>query len=1429
MRPVPPVYDARGVEASVRAIWSARGLPPADGPLGQGAGPIHRFVVGSVPPGAPDLPSALALVRLDADARYLLFTGARPFGTLRRPLGPEPPEGTEDPAQLLGAWLGGGTLRGAADREAELRRALVERLAADRLLVARSAPVRVCPNCRVPRSPETVIHQSEVGSAYLVRFPLRGEDPPATLLVWVDAPWKLLATAAVGVHPTAMYATVRCRRDGAEERIVVLRSAVDTLRLDLPGTELEVIEERPGSALCGRPYYHPLSPECPSLAELPAPAGTVLPVPQIEEYGTGVLPLAPSHGIGAAEAAERLEIAGWPIVGSDGVLTRTIPNKYAGLPLEDADSFILRDLIDGGSVFAQHPVRRGVPRCAICGTALLWIPARLWYLDPSKLPADRLDQYRRALPGVPVPTGEGPTLWPASAFESPEDPAALPLSECTGCDRLAPDTATGPCACGAGSRHTARRRLLPEFEEAIAAWATVDRFPDGTPVRLFAPARRRGPVLFHHLVALHAGRRRPGEVRVVALPTVPRGGPALDASEPVDALRIALLRLRDLRAGRKTIEGLRRQARGQLRRVWRMASDLLAGLETTRESIDPGPIGPYLGSLLPEDAGFLSCFERMALDVRTAYEAERFADGLDRLLKFFEEELSGRYLRLARVRLATTAPVLERVAALRTWQYAFTRWLELLAPAAPFTAESLWEAVRGPGPSIFEEPPARGGRAPVDAESEAAYRAWAGLAEAIDRARFPIGVPFVGRIPSVGVLVRDDPSAERLRRHPEVLNRILLSEQIEVASPTAPWKGAQLEIRPNLAELQRAFGVQAPRLVRLLQGIPPKRLQEGIRTGGIPIAFEGSTYQLGANYFEVTESLPPRTVPVPWSGGQLLVALPADAAPPPERPMPALSLDAYRVVLAIRRRLRRLPIDHELPEVVVRCDGPLGDELERAAPALALALHVPTVRRAGAEEALPEGETTRGRSGRGARWAVRLPGVPRPTRLAKGRRRPTAPTRAPVPPTAPVVPDELLEFLGDDLRNREQGVRGLIERFDVTPIGPALGPSKVAVLWELGLHSPEAVATAPFELVAALPGFGPILARELVRSAGGEPPPPPPRPIRRTAAVVLEPEFPAGAAPTEPPTVSVPAPGPIESGPVAVPATILNPPAEADRLPPPVAPPSVAAEALAREIPESISPIVPDVPPSDIADPPVPPPTAPAPAEVLVPDPPPAPGPADAPAPDAPGPVNATPDAERPIGVEAELPEATSSPSPIGTDGPPAGEVPAEDGEAPPEAAVTVEAAPAEEGVQLEASEAGGALWTRFLEATAAGHKGLCLTRESPDRLRIYLGARAVEVVWISPIARPGSVRPSDLLGIGLRIRTAIESGGVTAVFLEGIEYLVSLHSADRTLPVLREIDALARAHRARVWVPVNPILLPGPELDELRLGLAGPVGASTP
>jgi Protein of unknown function (DUF835) len=121
--------------------------------------------------------------------------------------------------------------------------------------------------------------------------------------------------------------------------------------------------------------------------------------------------------------------------------------------------------------------------------------------------------------------------------------------------------------------------------------------------------------------------------------------------------------------------------------------------------------------------------------------------------------------------------------------------------------------------------------------------------------------------------------------------------------------------------------------------------------------------------------------------------------------------------------------------------------------------------------------------------------------------------------------------------------------------------------------------------------------------------------------------------------------------------------------------------------------------------------------------------------------------------------------------------------------------------------------FAHFLDATAAGHRGICVVRESPDRLRTHVGPRPVEIYWLSNLGRGLTLRPADLEGYGAFLARSVEQDRVTAVFLEGVEYLARVHGAERVIEQLAAFHVVAQARNARAWVYLHPDLIPPADL----------------
>ncbi|HEV2519064.1 MAG TPA: DUF835 domain-containing protein [Thermoplasmata archaeon] len=1396
-------FDAPAIEAAARALWAARSLPPSPGTIGPPGGPVTRQLLGTF--GVPEAPldRLVRAVNADVAARYLAMTGRRAVGLVPEGNAQSPDPAGADRATFatVAAWTAAGVaLAYDAPQEAAHLQLMVENLAKAGLLAARGFPFRSCPSCRTPRTPETIVYQSERGPAFLFRFPLREAVQPTSLIVWADNPWKLLATSAVLVSPDLTYVTAVYRRRGVVERIVVAKSAIARLKQWLPGCEIEVLEERGGAEWVGAGYVHPLLTECPPVGQFPPPAGTVLASPDVGDSGTGIVGLAPRHGAADSHAAASLRVDGPVVVTTAGAIRTEPRHKYSGLPLEAADSFVLRDLKESGLVFAELTVQRGVPHCTLCGSGLIWLPGRAWCLEIARLPAPLEREFARLLPDDALPAARDVVPWPLSETLESQRTTSPTLLECDACDRLQVPSFTGPCPCGSSSLHATRRDLLPAFAAALAAWAEIG---PSEAAQLFVPDRRRVPTVLHQLVAREASGVRPGELRLVRLPSMAEDAEAerLIQGGCADALRAALVRATSRTHRAAHLADRYRQEARRLRKLWQLSRVVLDIMAEDSLTFDPEYPISHLSELADEDRALLSRFERARNDVRLQFESLDLAGALDRLAAFMEQDVSAGYLPLARTRLH---PATSPTARAPTW-HVLARvvylWVELFAAFAPFTADAIAQGFRPDSPALVERTLTPVTDALVDSAREKEFDRWVDFAGALRSARRQVGLAADAILPRVVLLVADDALAAELERAAPVLARVGRTGQIEIDSPNHAWAGRRIEARAVPAEIQRVYGARAGRILHLLERFPGRKAMEGMRNGNLNVVLDGQTVKILPGMIEFMESLPECVVPVPWRDGEILLVDPTENA---AGSLPSLSLDGLGVVRHVRRRLRRADGRPPPERILAAADGALAGELEHHAAAIAEHLKVGRFQVVGDEVRFPPAERSTGRTRRGDRWAIWIPGLPvGGARSKQPRARPRGPRvrRAPPPPERPIAE------VDEEERQRSEAIRTLVDQFTSDFGRPFMGPAKTAAAWDAGLRTIQDFHDAPFETIAKLPGFGYQVAVEFAHRYGGTIPPRPPRatprrppPVRRGTPplpAVATPAIPASTAgiaeptPTPPPVERpVPAaraqpteiPSPSPPGPEG-PSTSTLSPAPRDRplrAVPRVQPPKMQFITSPRRIaPPTLTPLAPLPEPSPIAPAPVGPPVPP---------------PADAIPPSAAPPPRRDPPRPSPF-TPQPVPEVAAPP-------------------------------PKPTGVEIwKGMDAEGA-WGAFLEATRGDVRGVCITREPPGARRSSLGGRTVQVVWLSNIplgpANP-TARPGDLDGIEFGLRSEIVDHNTKAVFLESLEYLVTIHGVARIAAFLAKVDEFARENGAQVLVPLRSGLMDPTDLQTISGNFRGP------
>ncbi len=114
----------------------------------------------------------------------------------------------------------------------------------------------------------------------------------------------------------------------------------------------------------------------------------------------------------------------------------------------------------------------------------------------------------------------------------------------------------------------------------------------------------------------------------------------------------------------------------------------------------------------------------------------------------------------------------------------------------------------------------------------------------------------------------------------------------------------------------------------------------------------------------------------------------------------------------------------------------------------------------------------------------------------------------------------------------------------------------------------------------------------------------------------------------------------------------------------------------------------------------------------------------------------------------------------------------------------------------------------------------MAIVREMPERIRAHVGPRPVVVYWLTNLVRDRTIKPNDLSAVAERFTRALDTESVTAIFFEGVEYLVRIHGIDRIVELLQNLDASLRAHEARGWLHLSPNLIPESDVGRILSGL---------
>ncbi|MEM0498827.1 MAG: isoleucine--tRNA ligase [Methanothrix sp.] len=774
--------------------------------------------------------------------------------------------------------------------------------------------VNWCPRCQTAIADSEVEYWDERDPSIYVKFPVEGEEN-TYIVIWTTTPWTIPANVAVAVHKDFMYSKVRAwRRDGTYDILIMATDLIENVLKQGRYVDYEILESMRGEDLLSLTYRNPLEDLVPPQRDF---VHGVHLADFVTAENTGIVHIAPGHGLEDYELGLEKKLPIFCPVGEDGRYTSEAGEKYEGKYVRDANPEVVEDLMERGALLASGELVHRYGHCWRCKTPIIFIATRQWFIRISDLREQMLQEIERVswYPewagsarfrdwisnardwcisrqrywGIPLPIwicrscGSMDVIGTAAELEMRAGRSVEDLH------RPAVDDVKLRCSCG-GEMERVPDVFDVWFDSAVASWATLNFPREERDFDIWWPAdfiteghdQTRGwfysqlgasmvafgrapykSVLMHGFTLDEQGRKMSKSIGNVVHPedVVGRYG--------ADTLRFYVLSSNapweDLHFSWEGAMNVNRM----LNILWNAYRFPLPYMILDRFDISKADTSRY--NLRPEDRWIISRVNSLAKEIEenmAGYMLHRVTRSLQ---DFILEDLSRWYIQLVRPRTWIETDDPDKLAAYATLYSVMSTLVKLMAPFTPFLAESIYQnLVRGLDPGAPESvhmcdwPGYREDL--IDERLEESMSYVREISEAVSNARQKGGRKL--RWPVSRIIISSDEQLD-LSDLLHVLRTQTNSKDVIVLPP-----GEKPEMNLEVSVVQKKIGPvfkgESKDVVEALTSMDPREVKRIIDRGE-PLEWKGRSYTITSEMVEFREIPPANLIPAEFSKGIVYV------------------------------------------------------------------------------------------------------------------------------------------------------------------------------------------------------------------------------------------------------------------------------------------------------------------------------------------------------------------------------------------------------------------------------------------------------------------------------------------------------------------------------------------------------------------------------
>ncbi|MBN1323473.1 MAG: isoleucine--tRNA ligase [Methanotrichaceae archaeon] len=800
--------------------------------------------------------------------------------------------------------------------------------------------VNWCPRCQTAIADSEVEYWDETDPSIYVKFPLVEED--ANFVIWTTTPWTIPANIGVAVHPDFQYSRVRAWRGGKTDELIMASDLVDAVLKAGRYKDFDLLSTCKGEELLDMAYKHPLDDIVPAQRGI---EHKVHLADFVTAENTGLVHIAPGHGIEDFELGQARGMPTFCPVGEDGRYTEEAGEKYAGKYVKEANGEVMDDLEERGHLLAKGNIVHRYGHCWRCKTPIIFIATSQWFLKIGDLRSDMLEEIakikwypdwagssrfrdwvsgardwcisRQRYWGIPLPIWICHKCGSLEVIGTQEELEKRSGSAISDLHRPAVDDVTITCPCGG------QMLRVPDvfdvwFDSAVASWATLNFPRDKSAFDEWWPAdfiteghdQTRGwfysqlgasmvsfgkapyrSVLMHGFTLDEQGKKMSKSIGNVVGPEEVVG------KHGADTLRFYVLSSNspweDLHFSWDAAANTNRM----LNILWNAYRFPLPYMILDGFTAEKADLSQYRDHLRPEDRWILSRVNTLAGEVKSGLDGYLLHRVARAISEFVLEDLSRWYIQLVRPRTWIETDDPDKLAAYATLYQVISKLCRLMAPLTPFLAESIYQnLVRGLDPAAAESVHMCDWPLPeeewIDHDLEERMKFVREISEAVSNARQKAGRKL--RWPVAEIIAT---SSEPLEIND--LEGVLKGQTNARKVTIGERPRMDLELEPLHRKIGPVFKGDAGRVIAELKSADPNRVRAALQDGIFEVSLEGRTFPITAEMVEFKEKLPENFYGADFSKGTAYV----DVSMTPDLMAEGYSREVIRRIQDMRKEM----------------------------------------------------------------------------------------------------------------------------------------------------------------------------------------------------------------------------------------------------------------------------------------------------------------------------------------------------------------------------------------------------------------------------------------------------------------------------------------------------------------------------------------------